>query len=230
MKFTFWWRAALFVLAPLSSLHAQTYDSELNLGVEAYKQSRYEEAIAHFRKAIELGPTQTTSQMYLAAALASQYIPGIDSEDNQRIAEEAIQHYQRVLESDAPPNSRMNSAKGIGYLYLNMKKLPEAKSYYQRASGLDPKDPEPHYSIGVIDWTMCYQPRMEARAKLGHAAGPELESEEPRTKKSLRRFERPKHVDGGRGNREPAQGHRTWPGLRRCDGLHKFGVSREGRS
>src|SRR5215470_1682886 len=111
MKFTFWWRAALFVLAPLSSLHAQTYDSELNLGVEAYKQSRYEEAIAHFRKAIELGPTQTTSQMYLAAALASQYIPGIDSEDNQRIAEEAIQHYQRVLESDAPPNSRMNSAK-----------------------------------------------------------------------------------------------------------------------
>ncbi len=35
------------------------------------------------------------------------------------------------------------------------------------ASELDPNDPEPYYSIGVIDWTACYQPRMEERAKLG---------------------------------------------------------------
>ena len=33
------------------------------------------------------------------------------------------------------------------------------------ASELDPNDPEPYYSIGVIDWTSCYQPRMEARAE-----------------------------------------------------------------
>src|SRR5205085_7780202 len=28
-------------------------------------------------------------------------------------------------------------------------------------------DPETYYSIGVIDWTEAYQPRMEERAKLG---------------------------------------------------------------
>jgi tetratricopeptide (TPR) repeat protein len=32
---------------------------------------------------------------------------------------------------------------------------------------LDPNDPEPYYSIAVIDWTETYQPRMEERAKLG---------------------------------------------------------------
>jgi len=32
---------------------------------------------------------------------------------------------------------------------------------------LDPNDPETYYSIGVIDWTQTYQPRMEERAKLG---------------------------------------------------------------
>jgi hypothetical protein len=31
----------------------------------------------------------------------------------------------------------------------------------------DPNDPETYYSIGVIDWTEAYQPRMEERAKLG---------------------------------------------------------------
>jgi hypothetical protein len=32
---------------------------------------------------------------------------------------------------------------------------------------VDPNDAEPYYSVGVIDWTACYQPRMEERAKLG---------------------------------------------------------------
>jgi hypothetical protein len=35
------------------------------------------------------------------------------------------------------------------------------------AADLDPNDPEVYYSIGVIDWTQAYQPRMEERAKLG---------------------------------------------------------------
>ena len=48
-----------------------------------------------------------------------------------------------------------------------MKKCDDAKKYYRMAADLDPNDPEPYYSVGVIDWTACYQPRMEERAKLG---------------------------------------------------------------
>ena len=54
-----------------------------------------------------------------------------------------------------------------------MKKFEEAKQYYRKASELDPNDPEAYYSIGVIDWTQSYQPRMEERSKLG------LKPEEP---------------------------------------------------
>lgn len=35
------------------------------------------------------------------------------------------------------------------------------------ASDLDPNDPEPYYSVGVIDWTACYTPRVDARNTLG---------------------------------------------------------------
>jgi tetratricopeptide (TPR) repeat protein len=64
-------------------------------------------------------------------------------------------------------DQKVNSAKGIAYLYLNMKKFDDAKKYYRMAADIDPNDPEPYYSVGVIDWTACYQPRMEERAKLG---------------------------------------------------------------
>jgi tetratricopeptide (TPR) repeat protein len=48
-----------------------------------------------------------------------------------------------------------------------MKKFDLAKQFYKRASEADPNDPEPYYSVAVIDWTQTYQPRQEERAKLG---------------------------------------------------------------
>jgi tetratricopeptide (TPR) repeat protein len=169
-----------FFLTPAS---AQTYRTELDLGVDAYKNNHFDEAIRHFRKATELDPTQTVARMYLATAYVSQYIPGVESKDNLLVAEQAIEQYQHVLESDAPANSKINSAKGMGYLYLNMKKFDEAKAYYQRASGLDSNDPEPYYSIGVIDWTACYGPRMEARERLKLPPEENLDPKNPAQKR-----------------------------------------------
>src|SRR5579859_2140418 len=145
--------ALCLFLLPLIPVRAQSYDSELKLGVEAYKSNRYEQAIRHFRKATDLDPRQPAAHMYLATAYVNQYIPGVESPDNTRVAVQAIEQYQPVLDSDAELASKIDSAKGIAYLYLNMKKWDEAKTYYQKASELDPNDAEPYYSVGVIDWT-----------------------------------------------------------------------------
>jgi len=83
------------------------------------------------------------------------------------MAERAIEQYRHVLDDDGERTERISSAKGIGYLFLNMKKFDDAKTYYHMASDLAPNDSEPYYSIGVIDWAESYQPRMEERAKLG---------------------------------------------------------------
>jgi tetratricopeptide (TPR) repeat protein len=141
---------------------------QLNKGVEAYKNSHYEQAIDHFQQAVQLDPALINARMYLATAFVSQYIPGVDSPDNIRTAQQAIDEYQKVLDSPgAARDQKVNSAKGIAYLYLNQKKWDEAKKYYRMASDMDPNDPEPYYSVGVIDWTASYQPRMEKRAELG---------------------------------------------------------------
>jgi tetratricopeptide (TPR) repeat protein len=137
---------------------------QLNKGVASYKNARYEQAIDHFQQAVSLDPSLINARLYLATAYAQQYIPGVDAEDNTRMATQAIDQYKSVLEKD-PKN--INSIKGIAYLYLQMKKFEDAKTYYRKALEVDPNDPEAYYSIGVIDWTQCYQPRMEERAKLG---------------------------------------------------------------
>jgi tetratricopeptide (TPR) repeat protein len=140
---------------------------QLNKGVEAYKNSHYEQAIDHFQKAVNYDPGLINARMYLATAYVSQYIPGVESDDNLRVAHAAIDEYQTVIDANPPRDQKVNAAKGIAYLYLNMKKFDDAKKYYRMASDLDPNDPEPYYSVGVIDWTVCYAPRMEERNKLG---------------------------------------------------------------
>jgi tetratricopeptide (TPR) repeat protein len=139
---------------------------QLNKGVTAYKNAKYEEAIDHFQQSVALDPTLINAKMYLATAFAQQYIPGVEDPDNMKMANQAIEQYKRVLDMNAAREQKVNSAKGIAYLYLNMKKFDDAKKYYRMAADIDPNDPEPYYSVGVIDWTACYQPRMEERVKL----------------------------------------------------------------
>jgi tetratricopeptide (TPR) repeat protein len=155
---------ALFSSVGCNKLRAR---DQLNKGVKSYKDNHYEQAIDHFQQAIQLDPTLINARMYLATAFVSQYIPGVDSPDNLRTAQQAIDEYQRVIDANPSRDQKVNSAKGIAYLYLNMKKWDDAKKYYRMASNLDPNDPEPYYSVGVIDWTACYLPRMEKRAVLG---------------------------------------------------------------
>jgi len=143
---------------------------QLNKGVQSYKNAKYEEAIEHFKQAVDLDPSLINARLYLATAFAQQYIPGADAPDNNKFAEQAIDQYKAVLNSD-PKN--VNSVKGIAYLYLQMKQFDKAKEFYRKATELDQNDPEPYYSVAVIDWTQTYQPRMEERAKLG------LKPEEP---------------------------------------------------
>lgn len=154
----------LFSATGCSKLRAR---DQLNKGVQAYKNTHYEEAINHFQQAVDLDPSLINARLYLATALANQYIPGADNPENNKVAEDAIEAFKRVLDMNPPRDQKVNSLKGIASLYFNMKKLDQAKEYHHKVIELDPNDPETYYSIGVIDWTQTYQPRMEERAKLG---------------------------------------------------------------
>jgi len=140
---------------------------QLNKGVQAYKNAKYEEAIERFKNAVALDPGLINAKLYLATAYANQYVPGADTPENNKNAEQAIDVFKDVLSTNPHHEAQVNSLKGIASLYFQMKKLGQAKEYYTKVKDLDPNDPEVYYSIGVIDWTETYQPRMEEKAKLG---------------------------------------------------------------
>jgi tetratricopeptide (TPR) repeat protein len=137
---------------------------ELNQGVQAYKQARYDSAIQHFREAARLSPEFVPAHLYLATALMQQYIPGVDTPENLKFADQAIESYKQVLALD-PKN--VIAMKGLASLNFNLKKFEEGKSYYRQASQVDPLDPEAFYSIAVVDWTQSYKRRMDERSKWG---------------------------------------------------------------
>jgi tetratricopeptide (TPR) repeat protein len=157
----------VLMLTTLAAAQSPNGNLEVNLGVQAYKQAKYEDAIQHFERAATLDPANVHAHLYLATAYAQQYIPGADTADNNAIAERAIAHYRRVIDLDSPKSETTNAVKGIAYLDLQMKRFEEAKDWYRRATEMEPDDPESYYSIGVIDWTQTYVPRQEERAKLG---------------------------------------------------------------
>ncbi|HXZ27610.1 MAG TPA: tetratricopeptide repeat protein, partial [Terriglobales bacterium] len=168
--------AALLGLTGCNKLKAR---DQLNKGVQAYKAARFEQAIEHFKNAVELDPNLSVAKLYLATAYTGQYIPGVPSPENVRMAEQAIDQYKQVLATNPDSQYKLTCLKGIASLYFNMKELDRARDYYRQALVVDPNDPEIYYSIGVIDWTETYQKAAEVKAPLGLKVDDEYKKDKP---------------------------------------------------
>src|SRR5664279_1986282 len=127
---------------------------QLNKGVSAYKNAKYEEAIGHFQKAVQLDPTLPMAKLYLATAYAQQVVPDLETPENLQSAQMAIDGFKDVLAKE--PNDP-TALKGTASLYFNIKKYDEARDWQKKVIEVDPNDPEAHYSIGVIDWRLAYR-------------------------------------------------------------------------
>ena len=139
----------------------------LNKGVQAYKNARFEAAIDYFKKAVQLDPGLVNARLYLATAYSQQYIPGADTPENNQFANQAIDVYKQILSGDTTKDQKLMALKGMAALYFGMKKMDDAKQYHQQVLQLDPNDPDTYYSIGVIDWTDTYHDAAEVKAKEG---------------------------------------------------------------
>jgi tetratricopeptide (TPR) repeat protein len=133
----------------------------LNKGVQDYRNAQFQPAIMHFKEAVRLDPSLLNARLYLATAYAQQYVPGGESEDNLKLAEQAITAFQDVLKME-PGNT--TAIASIAQIYYNEKKFDKAKEFQQLRLKLEPNNPEPYYWIGVLDWGVCF-PRSQTLRK-----------------------------------------------------------------
>jgi tetratricopeptide (TPR) repeat protein len=161
------------VVASLLSACAAQDDSkaaartELNAGVQAFRQANYEEAAGHFEQAVALDPEFVTAHLYLATAYAQTFVPGVDTPENVVWATKALNEYREVLQLKP---SDVTSLKGIAYLEFQLKNFDQAKESYQKAIAADSNDPELFYSVGVMDWSMAYRAIAAEKARLSAKA------------------------------------------------------------
>ena len=153
----------------LSAMGVKNIDSlkarmALNKGVQAFASANYEGAAEHFTTASDLDSELLDARVYLAYSHMMQYIPGVESPENEEIANKALDGFKAVL-ADDPENS--TSVQSIASLYFQMKKLDEAKEWHQKVIAAQPDNKESFYTIGVINWTRSYEPRLQLRADLG---------------------------------------------------------------
>lgn len=137
---------------------------QLNKGVDAFKSAHYEEAIGHFQRAAQLDPNLPVAKTYLAKALEQNVVPGMDTPDNLKTANQAIDLFKEVLAKN--PND-VNSMKEIAGIYLSVKDLARAKEWQKKVLAIAPNDADAAYTIGVIDWTQAHENTLKALQSAG---------------------------------------------------------------
>jgi tetratricopeptide (TPR) repeat protein len=156
--------AALLVsTVPIASAQT-TAGNELNLGVDAYKSAQYEEAVAHFQKAVDLDPTSVMAKVYLGTALSQNIVPGLDTAENLKTAKQALDVFDGVLAAEP---GDVNTMKMVAGIYFNIKKLDDAREWQKKVLDEDPSDAEAAYTIGVIDWIEAHQNVLKALLAVG---------------------------------------------------------------
>jgi tetratricopeptide (TPR) repeat protein len=143
---------ALLALSLVSCQKLQARDN-LNKGVQAFRAQKYDSAIDHFKKAIELDPELTNAELYLATAYAQQFVPGSTSEENQKDAELAIETFQKVLSKDPMNKTAM---AGIASIYQNNNQYDKAREAYMKNAEVDPTNHIPFYAVGSVDWIIVH--------------------------------------------------------------------------
>jgi len=111
---------------------------EIDQGAGFDRDGKEDEAIAHFRKAIDLYPGDARAHYDLGQAL-----------ERKGQAADAIDEYRIALRDD--PNNSMNSAvyTDLGLALARTGKLDESIESYQKALAANPRDARAHVGLGA---------------------------------------------------------------------------------
>ena len=105
------------------------------------------------RRRLSWIPELKDAELYLATGYAQQFLPHSPTEENQKIADLAIQTFQKVLDKD-PTNK--TALAGIASIYQNNDQYDKAREAYMKNAQVAPQDHIPFYAVGSVDWIIVH--------------------------------------------------------------------------
>lgn len=157
--------AALAILA--SGCNKLKARDDLNKGVNSFSAGQYTAASDAFKEAIDLDPDLPSARLYLATAYMMQYVPGSEAPENRRNADTAVKEFQNALNANLDHKNQLVAMQSLASLYLNMKDLDNAQTWYKKVIATDPQNKDAYYALGLIAWTRFVTPWREAIASQG---------------------------------------------------------------
>ncbi len=153
------WLCVLLLLAALPMMSGCGFmdkldaRNNLNKGVKAFTDQKYDAAAQFFEKAVQGDPALLDARMYLATAYTSQFVPGSTDPKSEENAHKAIEIFQQVADM-AKDNSeeKKNAMLSIASLYYQLKKYKESKEWCTKIHQLYPQTAEAYYRIAVMDF------------------------------------------------------------------------------
>jgi tetratricopeptide (TPR) repeat protein len=128
----------------------------MNKGVKAFTDQKYDAAAQYFEKAVELDQNSDfteTARMYQAISYQSQFIPGSTDPRSHDMAVKSIETFELVIDKARnPAKPNRDAMLGIASLYYQMKEYEKSKEWCRRVLEIDPTNAEAYYRIAVIDY------------------------------------------------------------------------------
>ena len=159
---------SLLLIIPLISncearRQKKEYQKHLSQGEKYYSDSNFEKAIEEFKLATQIDPKSDEAYQNIAVCYSNLFLASSDplqKTKNVEIANNAIKFYKKVLElkpenSEAKQNISGEYAR-LANMYMNDGQFPEAMLYLKQRTEEDPKNSEGFYTIGVLDWGICF--------------------------------------------------------------------------
>ena len=132
--------------------------NQLNEAARSYREGRFPEAEAHSRRAAELDPDNKTAPMFIARTIHAQYRPGVQSPENIKKAQEAIEAYQNILNKNPQDEE---AYKAIAYLYGAIKEEDKLKQWITARAASESTEPvkraEAYVVLASKDWDCSFK-------------------------------------------------------------------------
>lgn len=131
---------------------------ELLEAARVYKAGRFVEAERHVRRALELDPNNRDAPFYLARCIHAQYKVGVNTPENVKVAEKAIEAYKRIQAADA---NNDESFKATAFLLMNLGRRDELQDWIrlraENESVVPAKRSEAYVFLANLEWECSFQ-------------------------------------------------------------------------
>jgi tetratricopeptide (TPR) repeat protein len=155
-------------LVVLTTSCTSRWRASFDKGVEAYRHGKYAEAVDALEQAAAARPDSVETRVYLANAYLKQYTPGSPL---ARKAEESLRKALEIEPSSKPALLSLawleyNEAQSLPRIGDKLARLDRAAEAYRKVAGIDPRNKDSYYWLGVIAWLKGHERLLQARAQL----------------------------------------------------------------